>query len=724
MKFIIRLAFALCLFWAGELSAQTPLSAITSRDPTRDTKLVGHLPSGLAGQFNVGKVIGVYNVTHFGAKGDGSTDDTTAIAAAFAAAPAGATVYFPAGTYVLTNYITIGTNDVTVMGYGAKIISNATGQDRKFLVSGRSGIKFIGLKIDGGGRTVLTRATSGGVRYPHAELPGAIHFVDSTFCLVRDCDIKGINFPITLLGQNEDITIVNNQFASYYCAIQAGFSGYDSTEKSPKRLTIHGNHFAAGLYPLFPIAPVGSARDYTIVTALDTGAIRIRNHWVMSTANGRFFEKSNHSIIGNTIYRPGEIGIEIQAVNDSTVIGNTVHSCGLAGISLSVAQRIAVSSNTVSDCTYTGIEVDGYKDSTVIPWSEDITLANNTIDGCDEYGRQQHWIVVAGMVISGNARHVVVTGGSISYCRTGIMVRDATHVTIDGTRIITNEDGGYGGTATDEVLSGDWNQGIYVLRSTDVRLRGLTLTPFTGSWQRMVNLDTSSRVYIEDCDITANMNPVTIRNSSYVTIRDSALRMGATLGGDAKDFISVRSDLAAISNITIRNVLFSGTGAFSGINLNAPANSISNVLVENCDTRAATTSISLDVGFIFYNAYPEGSMPGGTISNVEIRNNIGPASGIKKNTISTQFTPRTGTVTDNGTEEMYFFSYGGTLNLAATQRVDRTVTIYYMEGSGTVTIHPSSGVKIDDSTSDKTLTTVGSRLILRWTGERWITVGS
>src|SRR5437667_3479516 len=44
---------------------------------------------------------GVYDVKAFGAFGDGTTDDTAAIYATFAAAPEGAEVFFPAGTYVM-----------------------------------------------------------------------------------------------------------------------------------------------------------------------------------------------------------------------------------------------------------------------------------------------------------------------------------------------------------------------------------------------------------------------------------------------------------------------------------------------------------------------------------------------------------------------------------------------------------------------------------------------
>lgn len=47
--------------------------------------------------------MGVFNVLDYGATGDGVTDDTAAIQAAISAAPAGATVFFPAGVYLVSS---------------------------------------------------------------------------------------------------------------------------------------------------------------------------------------------------------------------------------------------------------------------------------------------------------------------------------------------------------------------------------------------------------------------------------------------------------------------------------------------------------------------------------------------------------------------------------------------------------------------------------------------
>lgn len=71
---------------------------------------------------------GLYNVQRYGATGDGTTDDTVAVQAAFAAAAAATrpgTVHFPVGSYVITDKITVGKN-VSICGSGASGRSTAS----------------------------------------------------------------------------------------------------------------------------------------------------------------------------------------------------------------------------------------------------------------------------------------------------------------------------------------------------------------------------------------------------------------------------------------------------------------------------------------------------------------------------------------------------------------------------------------------------------------------
>jgi Pectate lyase superfamily protein len=67
------------------------------------------------------KILGINNVKNFGAKGDGVTDDTVAVQAAFTAAGAAnnTSVWFPAGNYLITSQIVITGTRIAMYGDGA-----------------------------------------------------------------------------------------------------------------------------------------------------------------------------------------------------------------------------------------------------------------------------------------------------------------------------------------------------------------------------------------------------------------------------------------------------------------------------------------------------------------------------------------------------------------------------------------------------------------------------
>jgi polygalacturonase len=71
------------------------------------------------------KVSQVANVMAYGAAGDGITDDTTAIQAALQAKQAGGIVYFPAGTYRITQQLFFYSNQTLFFESGATLLQGA-----------------------------------------------------------------------------------------------------------------------------------------------------------------------------------------------------------------------------------------------------------------------------------------------------------------------------------------------------------------------------------------------------------------------------------------------------------------------------------------------------------------------------------------------------------------------------------------------------------------------
>jgi parallel beta-helix repeat protein len=109
------------------------------------------------------------NVLDFGAKGDGSTDDTSAIQAALNAVPQFGSVFFPVGNYIISDILTLSTNNVVIQGnatitakanaqfeflFKTQSINNITIKDLVFNANqanrtASQTIRFAGISIDG-----------------------------------------------------------------------------------------------------------------------------------------------------------------------------------------------------------------------------------------------------------------------------------------------------------------------------------------------------------------------------------------------------------------------------------------------------------------------------------------------------------------------------------------------------------------------------------------------
>jgi len=111
----------------------------------------------------------VYRVTAYGATGDGMTDDTAAIYATFRAAPPGAEVFFPPGTYTMdprspdnrvikSHTLVRGVSAASVLRLGTGALDGGNFGQNDILLrnanpgTGNDDIQVVGLTIDGNAR--------------------------------------------------------------------------------------------------------------------------------------------------------------------------------------------------------------------------------------------------------------------------------------------------------------------------------------------------------------------------------------------------------------------------------------------------------------------------------------------------------------------------------------------------------------------------------------------
>ena len=180
------------------------------------------------------------NVRQFGAKGDGSTDNTTAIQAAITASN---TVYFPNGTYLFSG-ITINTNNVTLYGAGESrsvlLMTNAAAAAVSIASTAfTSGVNIRNLRIEG-----------------NASNLGGISLGTTTFAAARiriqDVFITGFQNAANgygiRLNSNQNTDIENLWIQECHFGIYRANGGYSTSTRFSGKGSYFGRNCLHGIY--------------------------------------------------------------------------------------------------------------------------------------------------------------------------------------------------------------------------------------------------------------------------------------------------------------------------------------------------------------------------------------------------------------------------------------------------------------------------------------------
>ncbi|WP_159016116.1 right-handed parallel beta-helix repeat-containing protein [Cognatiluteimonas profundi] len=319
----------------------------------------------------------VRNVKDYGAKGDGSTDDTKAIQAAINSLPStGGTVAIPAGTYMIDTVTTMGirlrSNMLLQMADGATLKAKTSSVKRAYVLY----INNISEVEIAGGQIIGDRATHKYASGSTDEWNHGIQIANGDRLTIRDIRIAECTGDgICVGGGSDDVMFVNiisthNRRQGLSLTLCSNIAVYDSEFS-----------YTQGTAPEFgiDIEPLGT---YTCKN------VHIENCWLHHNAKDGVHCVSNVSQVTVTkclIEYNGRNGMVVNGktgTNNIHYTNNVVQQNYAPGIALYYGDYIYISGNTFYNNRTKGAALDRSPDFSYTGWksaiSRDIQQPSNT----------------------------------------------------------------------------------------------------------------------------------------------------------------------------------------------------------------------------------------------------------------------------------------------------------------------------------------------------------
>lgn len=351
----------------------------------------------------------------WGAKGDGTTDSSTAVKNCVAAVRAGSTVKFRAGGVYLIDGTTdsgggypIGGSDVVIDARGAQIKKGSTSAGRLFQGAGLSRLRFIGGDWDlnrSAGSDGDNSAVFVGYRCDDCGFEGmSIHDSTENALLFRNCGRIAVRACTIKHIHNIGIEFFNYSDSNYT----------SNSFPSATAPDLEGGHRITDCSFIGIDDSSGAAENGCGVSGVseDTNQpfdhVSVANNMFRDCRRGIWFEMTGDgtadgiSIIGNTIV--GDVagaatyeckhGIGVSSCSNVVIKGNTIHNAGNfdpSGESVTVTSAIHVTSNATVQATKVVVEGntildDGSGNVTdygiYVNRVTDCMVSNNLISGC------------------------------------------------------------------------------------------------------------------------------------------------------------------------------------------------------------------------------------------------------------------------------------------------------------------------------------------------------
>ncbi|MGH3501683.1 MAG: glycosyl hydrolase family 28-related protein [Nocardioidaceae bacterium] len=384
----------------------------------------------------------VTNVLDYGAAGDGSTDDLSAINSALSAASGGTVVYFPAGTYAIAGTLSIPAR-VTLDGGGvATLKATSTVTGGWIDPPGSGGATVRGMILDGNeqvtGRLitpksdclieacVLKNITSSG--------SAAVRIYDPTETTVRDCLLDNV-FQAFYIGGGTDIHILGNRIINW---IQRVIYVVTDSSTACHQLDIIGNRVSdldlgnANGTVRQPISFQGAQTNpSTNVRVNDNVVIGPDRAYTASTNPGTADQISLHDVkgfqvTGNISVYGGDLGVTLSkycyhgVVQGNVCMYNENSGINLGEVTQSPVGNLSVVGNT---CVNNGQSRDGTPPSSAgirIYHGQNVAVTGNTCGDDQSTPTQAYGLTIlnsdsihtAANILNGNATGSMNTSGN------------------------------------------------------------------------------------------------------------------------------------------------------------------------------------------------------------------------------------------------------------------------------------------------------------------------
>jgi hypothetical protein len=371
----------------------------------------------------------IVSVKDYGAVGDGTTNDTTAIQAATTAG-AGRTVLFPSATYKLTAAITVSSN-TRLIADGTVTLAQATAGALVFYGSAVSNIEIRGFTMTGtSSATEPTTGTStncgavcfetsgGNITVEKNVISGFFNGITGTNLSnfwVRGNEISHWRLYGVLASQTSNFAVDSNVMHDNDMPTAAAWSGA-TTYALGDTATSGGSMYMslqAGNLNHTPPAPPG-----------DTWWLQIATYGVMATGNRGTVDQLRNSISFNKIYNNIVWdGIMSHDCGGLVIEGNDIRNVrigiDLAGSGASkYTEKLVISANYIEDTSTDawggvsarncGIILFG-ADSTVK--TRNVSITGNVINGFNRYNSGSS---AAGGICASNTESVAITGNQVT----------------------------------------------------------------------------------------------------------------------------------------------------------------------------------------------------------------------------------------------------------------------------------------------------------------------